>query len=333
MGALSVILTILKVIGIILLVLLAIILLLMAIILLVPFVYKIHIKKHEEITGDVFVSWLFGLIKVSVTIEDKEPVIKVMIFGKDLDEVLKKKKKKKRKKKGGSRKKSKVIKKKNEPPKPPKDETKPEVKETSKNSEPETVKIKKEEIPKELPKPEEIKSVSPMYKRVKMKKTYAHGDKVDSSKASITNEEETVSEELKDKAEDTKETVKEKVKLDKDYFIEMPFEEKKAVIRAVFTLIKRVFKGILPENLYIDLIVGTGNPQTTGYILAGAGVFKGLVNKHVNVKGKFDEAFLEGEVRVEGRIRLMTFVSALVRFLLQKPIRRIIIIYWKGRGE
>ena len=103
----SVVLSILKIIGIILLVILCVVLALLLIVLFVPFRYRAHVVMEERgpdagaidgLSASAGVSWLLHLISYEVRFEDKKLAKGLKIFGIDFGKRKKEKEKEKKKK-------------------------------------------------------------------------------------------------------------------------------------------------------------------------------------------------------------------------------------------
>ena len=300
---------ILKIIGIILLVILALLLAVICIVVFVPFVYRFQGEKYDKTKLETSVKWLFGILRIDVKISEDEPEIHIYIFGRRLG-----KKRKKRKK------------------------AKKEVKktETSKNTEKAQAKdIKRVKVTTvNIDEKEENIEIQSIKKEHEQEKSEEQGK----SKEQERNKEQERSKEQDKSKEQNKKTDKSKEKKETNYIakylLELSLEEKKEIVSCVFQFIKRIFKGISPDSIDVDLTVGTGDPATTGYILALAGASNGyFVNNRINIKGKFDEAFLEGKVTIAGNIKVGTFLGAVISLIIKKPIRKLIKTVWKGRGK
>ena len=104
-------------------------------------------------------------------------------------------------------------------------------------------------------------------------------------------------------------------------------EDKKGIFKALGKLLKRLIKGILPGDIFVKATVGTGDPTTTGYVLALAGMLTAKFGNDIQIKGDFTKATAEDvEVAVKGRIVLGKLVWAVLAFVLTKPVRKAI---WK----
>lgn len=90
---------------------------------------------------------------------------------------------------------------------------------------------------------------------------------------------------------------------------------------------KQVFqllKSIRPRKLRADLRIGTGSPDTTGYLCAVYGMLLPLLGKHVNITADFEEAVLEGEFYAKGRITVFTVLYHAVRVAFDKQLKILI---------
>ncbi len=77
----AILLIILKWIGIILLFLLGLIILLMVLLLFFPFVYRLNVEKKEEFKAKISLSYLFRLINISLSYQNKAPLFVARILG------------------------------------------------------------------------------------------------------------------------------------------------------------------------------------------------------------------------------------------------------------
>jgi hypothetical protein len=103
-------------------------------------------------------------------------------------------------------------------------------------------------------------------------------------------------------------------------------EDKKGIFKALGKMLKKLMKGILPGDFFLKATIGTGDPTTTGYVLALAGILTAKFGNDIQVKGDFTKATAEDiEVRVKGKIVLGRLVAAVITFALTKPVRKAII--------
>jgi len=76
-----------------------------------------------------------------------------------------------------------------------------------------------------------------------------------------------------------------------------------------------LWRKLKPKVLRGNVIFGTGDPCTTGQILGAAAVFYALYGKGIQIVPDFEEARLEGNLFIKGRISLITVIIILLRIL------------------
>jgi len=309
MKALLILLGILKWLGIILLALLVLILLLVLVVMLSPIRYRLAGEKKEEISGTFGVSWLFGAVKVDggyTPAENLKLKVKALWMTLVGGEGKPEKKKKKPKKKTEPKKETKK-----DPVKQP-DLQAAEKTEPKKEEKPAAE--KKQEVPKQkMKQPQQPKTV----RRVKLSEIEEKPPTAD-TEIVLLDEDETffTGEETAEKKGKIPPVVKEIWSI----------EDKKGIFRALGKLLKRLMKGILPGDLFLKATVGTGDPTTTGYVLALAGILTAKFGDDIQISPDFTKATAEDvEVRVKGKIVLGKLVWAVLAFVLTKPVRKAII--------
>lgn len=298
-----ILLGILKWLGIILLALLILILLIVLVVMLSPIRYRLQGEKKEELCGTFGVSWLFGAVKVDggyTPAEQLKLKVKVLWFTLMGGEEKPKKEKKPKKKKA-----------------PKKEELKPDIQAVEKKEEPKAEPKKEEAKPKV--KQQRMEQKQP--KTVRRVKLFEIEEKppTEDTEIVLLDEDETffTGEETAEKKGKIPPVVKEIWSI----------EDKKGIFRALGKLLKRLMKGILPGDIFVKATVGTGDPTTTGYVLALAGMLTAKFGNDIQIKGDFTKATAEDvEVAVKGRIVLGKLVWAVLAFVLTKPVRKAI---WK----
>lgn len=298
-----ILLGILKWLGIILLALLILILLIVLVVMLSPIRYRLQGEKKEELCGTFGVSWLFGAVKVDggyTPAEQLKLKVKVLWFTLMGGEEKPKKEKKPKKKKA-----------------PKKEELKPDIQAAEKKEEPKAEPKKEEAKPKVKQQRMEQKQPKTV-RRVKLSEIEEKPPTED-TEIVLLDEDETffTGEETAEKKGKIPPVVKEIWSI----------EDKKGIFRALGKLLKRLMKGILPGDIFVKATVGTGDPTTTGYVLALAGMLTAKFGNDIQIKGDFTKAAAEDvEVAVKGRIVLSKLVWAVLAFVLTKPVRKAI---WK----
>ncbi len=87
---------------------------------------------------------------------------------------------------------------------------------------------------------------------------------------------------------------------------------------------KRVFKmlkSIRPRVLHAQIRIGTGSPDTTGYLCGLYGMLSPILGNNVSMEADFEKAILEGNVYAKGRITLFTILLQAGKILLDKQLR------------
>ena len=101
-----------------------------------------------------------------------------------------------------------------------------------------------------------------------------------------------------------------------------------ATVMTIKKLLKEVVAAIRyvgPQKLKGSLEFGTGEPDSTGMILAGVSLMKISYSKDVDIVPNFDEKRLIGDMEVRGRIRVVYFVRMAARIWFNKDVHRL----WK----
>lgn len=325
MKVLLIFLGILKWIGIVLLALLLLLLLLILVVLFSPIRYRLAGEKGGEVSGSFGVSWFWGLVRCDGTYTQKDSLqmrLKVLWITLIGGEPKEKKKRKKRGKKAAEGREAttdpvelSAAEKITPPPreKMPAAEQKKELPDRNQES------PKKQESSewKQRVKPQQMQKAQPKtVRRVKLSEI--------EEKPPLTEEGPLFSAE--EEAFFTGETEEEKKRSIPPIVKELwHMDGKKEIFRALKKLLRRLMKGILPGNLFLKGTVGTGDPTTTGYILALAGILTAKFGNDIQIKGDFTKAVAEDiEIQVRGRIVLGRLLWAVLAFVLTKPVRRLL---------
>lgn len=311
MKALLILLGILKWLGILLLALLILILLLVLVVMLSPIRYRLAGEKKEEISGTFGVSWLFGAVKVDggyTPAEQLKLQVKVLWFtlmgGEEKPDREKKPKKAKKKKEPEQE-----SVKRQEPDLQAAEKAQPKAEPQKEEPNEEKPKVKPQRMEEKQPK---------TIRRVKLSEIEENPPTEDTEMI-LPDEEENffTGEGAEEKKEKIPPIVKEIWSI----------EDKKGICKALGKLLQRLMKGILPGDLFVKATVGTGDPTTTGYVLALAGILTAKFGNDIQIRGDFAKATAEDmEVCVKGKIVLGKLVWAVLAFVLTKPVRKAI---WK----
>lgn len=97
--------------------------------------------------------------------------------------------------------------------------------------------------------------------------------------------------------------------------------ENRIMYKRVWSRILKVLKSIRPRKAEAELLVGTGSPDTTGYLCALYGMFSPVLGKHVSFTADFEEKICNGSIFVKGRITIFTLLVQALKLFFDKQIR------------
>lgn len=281
---LAIILKILSIIGIVLLILLGILLLLLLLILFFPISYRLYgCKIGENINVRIKIKWLFGLLRMNYAYpEPGKPRVKLLFF--NLFD-------------GSASQKEKKDKKSAEPGKPS-GETPPKQKEVTRTEETEKetaspdLTIGTQEEVKSTPKKSIKQLILEKYEKIKytIKKIY---DKI--------------------------KHIWENIQFYKELLLK---EDTKALFSHALRRLGNILKKLKPKKLMADVLFGTGEPDTTGYVLGVYGILSPHIKKpsYINLTPDFEQAVFEGRIEAYGHIRIFSILSNGVMLLLDKRL-------------
>ena len=299
---LSVILTILKIIGIILLVIIGLLLTVALTVLFVPIRYTSNgdFKRLNEGFKDnvsIRATWMFHILSVTYKLVDAKSEFVVKIFGRRLTRGTKKTKTN-----------SKTQKKSNET-----------VKKSVENEQALTSQVIDEQVcnEKRMDNPSsEAKDITVeniLNRNKDNKKKDRRQKSIKQRLSDIWRKINNVCQKIKN------------VKNVKDDFVEyLKKDESKEAIKELKSLILRVLKKILPYKLSAKLRFGFKNPAITGNVLGVASVFYFIYGEKVVLEPDFDNECLEGEYSFKGKIRVITLVSAALKIYRNRWLKKFI---------
>ncbi len=106
------------------------------------------------------------------------------------------------------------------------------------------------------------------------------------------------------------------------YYVEVLKEEETiAAFEMCKSQLYKVWKNIRPKKCRAQLLVGTGEPDTTGYILALHGMLYPLLGDTVTIQPDFESKVLEGNFFFKGRITLFVLVYVALKIYFDNNVR------------
>lgn len=91
----------------------------------------------------------------------------------------------------------------------------------------------------------------------------------------------------------------------------------------VFSLLKSIF----PRRIRGNLLVGTGDPASTGQILAIYGILYPLLGNHIDIVPDFEQQIIEGDLLIKGKITVFKALKTAWIVYFNKDLRRLIKLF------
>ncbi len=104
------------------------------------------------------------------------------------------------------------------------------------------------------------------------------------------------------------------------------FKESFALCKASLV---RLFCMIKPRKVKIKATAGLGSPDKTGYMCAAIGVISPFFKKQIQVIPDFDNFVIEGNAVVKGRIYLFVVLIIAIKLFFDKNIRKVMDMFHK----
>ncbi|MEG2700023.1 MAG: DUF2953 domain-containing protein [Hungatella sp.] len=108
-------------------------------------------------------------------------------------------------------------------------------------------------------------------------------------------------------------------------------KENQDTLRLILRQIKALLCHILPRKVSGKVRFGFDDPYTTGLVLEALSVFYAWYGQGIQVIPIFDEEIFAGELRLCGRIRLVSLLYLGIRILINKNFR-ILLKRWSSEG-
>ena len=91
-----------------------------------------------------------------------------------------------------------------------------------------------------------------------------------------------------------------------------------------------IFSYIKPRNIKAEIIIGAGDPAATGQIIAYYyAILYPYIGSDVTIVGDFDNKRIEGTVLIKGKVKLFTFMKAVIRIYFNKDIKALLKLFKK----
>ncbi|MGN0377657.1 MAG: DUF2953 domain-containing protein [Suilimivivens sp.] len=88
-------------------------------------------------------------------------------------------------------------------------------------------------------------------------------------------------------------------------------------------------RNILPGKLKAEFVIGTGDPASTAQILSVQGILYPLLGEHICITPDFDNSIIEGDFFMKGKITVFKILKTAVKVYFNKDLRRVIRLFKK----
>lgn len=299
----NVVLWLLSFLSVTLLVILGIVVFLILIVLFVPIGYKgVLLKRADVVQAQVKVNWLFRIVRVYINYE-KGLLVKAYVLFLKIYDSNKPAKEKSRKKLNN---------------------TKERPKEKSQNDSDIKEETSDHDNVKEAVIKEETGSVSDVNNADKKQddtECYSHKSLV----LKIITKIKTLIDNIICKCKSICDKIKFAVQNISYYAELLKEEETKLIFGRVLKRFLQVIKSIRPRKFNADITMGTGSPDTTGYLMAVAGVLYPYLGKHVNITPDFDNTIFEGRIQFKGQVTIFIIIIHALSIYIDKELRNLLI--------
>lgn len=85
-----------------------------------------------------------------------------------------------------------------------------------------------------------------------------------------------------------------------------------------------LLRHIRPQKIKGNLLIGTGDPASTGQVLAVYGMLYPFLGNQINVAADFEQRIVEGEMSIKGRVTLFRLIRCAWIIYFDKDLRRLI---------
>ena len=101
-------------------------------------------------------------------------------------------------------------------------------------------------------------------------------------------------------------------------------EENRRTFRLVKKQLVKVARHVMPVRLEGEVTFGFDDPYRTGQLLSAAALLYPVYRDRIRITPVFDREVLEGELKLEGRIRLAVLLGAAVRLGMDRNFRKLV---------
>lgn len=103
-------------------------------------------------------------------------------------------------------------------------------------------------------------------------------------------------------------------------------EDNQALVRHALGRLGRILKSMRPRVLRLEALIGTGEPDTTGYVYGAFWTVKPFLGRkcRFNVTPDFERQVFEGEVFLRGHVMSVVLLHHIIRVVIDKRLRQLL---------
>lgn len=91
----------------------------------------------------------------------------------------------------------------------------------------------------------------------------------------------------------------------------------------------RFLKEIMPTKFQVFLEVGFDDPYTTGEVMAIAGIMYPVIGNNIHIQANFEESVIRGAADIKGRLYLLSALKLGLYYLTDRDLKRLIKLFKK----
>lgn len=92
----------------------------------------------------------------------------------------------------------------------------------------------------------------------------------------------------------------------------------------------KLIKNILPGKMTGDFVIGMGDPAKTAQILSVQGILYPLIGNHINITPDFERSVFTGDFFIKGKITVFRVLKTAAKVYFNKDLRKVIRLFKKG---
>jgi len=340
---------IVKVIFLILLILSVALIVIILILLLSPIKYSVIVNSQNLFEGfdslysESKVSYLFGIIKIDHIYKNKESVLITKIFGKDIEswkKIFKRKKKDEELEKDNDE---------DNEIEEIKIKLEKEILNDSESFEIKANESKRIEIIETEEETDDEEFEKEEFEKTKSEEIGTDGESEyieteENQKDESSDEENKKNKKSKKESRKSKKNKKDKSKKGESFFVKLKqniekakriyyYPNRKKIQDKLIKELKCILKALNPKILRLTCELGLEDTAMTGRILGAFYALNGIWQKDIHLIGDFTRKILVINLYVKGKIVLGAILYPIIRFLLSKPIFKIIVGMMKGKNK